>query len=112
MRLLGSLVFVLAACGDDDSGGGGIFDAAVDTNGSADADLPSCAANGFCSDGPMCGVGCCAFGEHCVNDECRCGNDPACMSGDFCTSGGPVAPAAGGCGLFCCGPASGVGCPI
>lgn len=106
------MVVVLAACGDDDSGGGGggTFDAAVDT-GNRDAELPSCAASGFCSEGPMCGPGCCSYGQHCVNGECRCGNDPACGTGDYCTSGGPILPSHG-CGLFCCGPASGVGCPI
>ncbi len=112
IRLLASIVVVLSACGDDDSGDGTVyFDAAVDTGDGADVDLRSCAASGFCSEGPMCGAGCCLYGQHCDNGECRCGNDPACQSGDYCTSGGPILPA-NGCGLFCCGPASGVGCPI
>jgi hypothetical protein len=59
----------------------------------------------------MCGASCCSYGEYCSNGECRCGNDPACATGDYCVTGGAVLPA-NGCGLFCCGPVSGVGCPI
>jgi hypothetical protein len=101
------------ACGDDDNHDGTVFfDAAVDGNdGGADADVRSCAATNLCTEGPTCGAGCCTYGEYCLNGECRCGDEAACADGDYCTSGGPLLPA-NGCGLFCCGPASGVGCPI
>ena len=105
------LLGALGACGDDDSGGGGGHaDAAIDSG--ADAFVNACEPSGLCQNGPMCGAGCCDFGEKCVDDECRCGSDPACADGDYCTSGGPVTMPAGYCGLFCCGPVSGVGCPI
>ena len=105
-----ALIVAAGACGDDDSGGGGgSIDAPVDTYG--DAIARTCERDSLCSTGPQCGATCCDYGEHCDNGECRCGEESACGDGDYCTSGGPVLPA-NGCGLFCCGPVSGVGCPI
>jgi hypothetical protein len=106
-------VVVLAACGDDDSGGGGgggIADAPADTAVDGFA-ARSCEPTDLCTTGPLCGVTCCDYGQHCVNGECRCGDHPACLVGDYCLSGGAILPAAG-CGILCCGPVSGIGCPI
>jgi hypothetical protein len=113
LAILLALLAPLGACSDDDSGDGTVFfDADVDGNDAAsDAFVRSCEATDLCTEGPMCGATCCSYGEYCLNGECRCGNDPACADGDYCISGGPALPAAG-CGLFCCGPVSGVGCPI
>jgi hypothetical protein len=101
------LAFALAACGDDDDGGA---DAAVDAP--LDSVVNACGPSALCESGPMCGAMCCDFGEQCVDNECRCGSEPACAEGDYCTDGGPVAKPVDYCGLFCCGPVSGVGCPI
>ncbi len=101
------IIAVLVGCGDDDSGGGGSHHDA------APVDVPasSCDPSAVCSAGPQCGAVCCAAGEHCDNGTCMCGASAACLTGDYCVSGGPIAPAAG-CGALCCGPVSGMGCPI
>jgi hypothetical protein len=69
---------------------------------------PTCAA---CAVGACCGKRCCAAGEWCdpATLTCRCGDHPACISGDVCTSGGGAEPL-GNCGVFCCGVST--PCPI
>lgn len=104
------VIFVLATTGcGDDCCKSGTHDAAVDAPADAGG---ACYPSGLCAMGHECGSGCCNYGERCELGACTCGTGAACLSGDVCTSGGPIAPAIDGCGVFCCGPASGVNCPI
>lgn len=105
------IALCLLACGDDDSGGGTAQPDALVDGVSVDAPAFVCGPMGLCESGPMCGAICCKSGERCVEGTCMCGDEAACADGDYCMAGGPVAPSHG-CGLFCCGPVSGVGCPI
>jgi hypothetical protein len=57
--------------------------------------------------GPYCGGVCCGFGEQCVNGQCKCGGNPACVGGNSCQTGLPNETQ---CGSICCG-ATGP-CPI
>jgi hypothetical protein len=108
--LVSLALLALSACGGgDDCCTSSFHDAAVDAPPDAGG---ACFPSGTCANGPACGSGCCGYGERCESGTCTCGTGPACLPGDSCVTGGPAAPHAGGCGLFCCGPASGVGCPL
>jgi len=76
------------------SSGGGTHDG----GGIGDA---SCVGVAACNGGVMCGGHCCNPGEACVQDACTCGGHAACVSGDQCTSPGPVTE--NNCGNICCG---------
>jgi hypothetical protein len=61
----------------------------------------ACQPTQGCAEGPACGGVCCDTGEQCVNDACRCGQNPACGAGDSCAAAGPIGGDA--CGAICCG---------
>jgi hypothetical protein len=88
------ILLLLGLCLGCSSSGGGT------TDGGAAGDA-SCVGVAACNGAVMCGGHCCNAGEACVQNVCTCGGHAACVSGDQCTSPGPVTP--NGCGTICCG---------
>ena len=108
-RLLILLALVLAGCPEHGkSPDGGVRDNMTFDPPFADGG-GACAPTGGCAEGPLCGAGCCGFGEQCIGGTCICGSSAACVAPDTCQTGGPTG--GGICGTICCGSAQNP-CPI